>query len=105
MQHWACVVAHALASAFIANHFSTSDRSQPPEMCFWRKVPRLHQRKRVERLTPTTRTTSVVDIRVSIPANRSDAEDRFGACGPSFSQVRSIGMMSRSGSCTGCPRC
>lgn len=43
--------------------------------------PRLHQRKSVERLTPTTRTTSVVDIRVSIPANRSVSDDRFGVSG------------------------
>jgi hypothetical protein len=60
-----------------ANHRSTSDRSHPPETCFAGNRPLFVQRKRVDRLTPTTRSTSAVLILWSSGANRSG----FGAAG------------------------
>lgn len=86
--------------AFAVNHFSMSDRSQPPEMCFGGNSPFLHHRKSVERLTPTTRTTSLVRMRASMPASRSamsvgvrvSAGATFGLTG---------GTTSMSDSCTG----
>jgi hypothetical protein len=56
---------------FAANHPSTSDRSHPPETCLPGNRPLFVQRKRVDRLTPTTRRTSVVLILWSSGANRS----------------------------------
>ena len=62
---------------FSANHRSTSDRSHPPETCLPGNRPLFVQRKRVDRLTPTTRSTSAVLILWSSGANRSG----FGAAG------------------------
>lgn len=87
--------------AFVENHFSMSDRSQPPETCFGGKSPFLHQRKSVERLTPTTRTTSLVLMRTSMPASRSAIGDRFGLAARGLGELRTGGMTSTSGSCTG----
>lgn len=87
--------------AFAVNHLSTSDRSQPPEMCFGGKSPFLHHRKRVERLTPTTRTTSLVLMRVSIPERRPPMGNRFGFVRGELGGVCTGGTMSTSGSCTG----
>ena len=87
--------------AFAANHFSTSDRSQPPEICFAGNSPFLHQRKSVERLTPTTRTTSLVLMRASMPANRSKMGGRFGLLATEIFGLFTGGMTSTSGSCTG----
>lgn len=105
---WSCRVVcatttgfHAFCPAFVANHLSTSDRSQPPDMCFAGKVPFLHQRKSVERLTPTTRTTSLVDIRASMPANRSSAAGSFGAANTGSARLRSGGTTSMSDNWTG----
>jgi hypothetical protein len=56
---------------FPANHRSTSDRSHPPEACLLGNRPLLVQRKRVDRLTPTTRRTSAVLILWSSGASRS----------------------------------
>jgi hypothetical protein len=47
---------------FPANHRATSDRSHPPETCLPGNCPLFVQRKRVDRLTPTTRSTSAVLI-------------------------------------------
>lgn len=63
-------------------------------------MPFLHQRKSVERLTPTTRTTSLVDIRVSMPANRSTTGGRFGSANGS-ARLRMGGTTSISDNCTG----
>ena len=76
-------MSHGFCSALIANHLSISDRNHPPEMCFWGKAPFLHQRKSVDRLTPTTRTTSLVESRASMPANRS----MTSLCSPQTSRV------------------
>jgi hypothetical protein len=84
--------------AFAANHLSTSDRNQPPEMCFGGNCAFLHHRKSVERLTPTTRTTSLVLIRASMPAKRLTTG---GCLGLSPEGILLIGRTtSASGSCT-----
>ena len=64
-------VTYRETSIFSASHFSTSERSQPPEVCRCGKAPRLTHRKMVDRLTPTTRSTSVVVILWSKFTNRS----------------------------------
>ena len=87
--------------AFAVNHFSMSDRSQPPDMCFGGNSPFLHHRKSVDRLTPTTRTTSPVDSRTSMPANRSITDGRVGASSVGVSRLRTGGTTSMSDNCTG----
>src|SRR6266513_6353142 len=57
---------------FPANHRSTSDRSHPPETCLPGNRPLFVQRKRVDRLTPTTRRTSAVLILWSSDGRRSE---------------------------------
>src|SRR4029077_16502151 len=56
---------------FPANHRSTSERSHPPETCLPGNRPLFVQRKRVDRWTPTTRSTSAVLILWSSGASRS----------------------------------
>jgi hypothetical protein len=84
---------------FPANHRSTSDRSHPPETCFPGNRPLFVQRKRVDRLTPTTRSTSAVLILWSSGANRS----RLGAAGSVGRGVRTEEPHGpkRRGSCRG----
>lgn len=91
---------HESCIAFVANHFSMSDRSQPPERCFGGNSPFLHHRKSVERLTPTMRTTSLVLMRASIPASRSRM-GRFGLPAGGIFGLVTGGTTSTSGSCTG----
>jgi len=86
---------------FAVNHFSMSDRSQPPERCFGGKRPFLHHRKSVERLTPTTRTTSLVLMRASRPASRSIKGGRFGLPALGLGGPLTGGTKSTSGSCIG----
>lgn len=92
---------HAPCIAFEVNQFSTSDRSQPPEMCFGGNSPFLHQRKSVERLTPTTRTTSLVLMRASMPAKRSTTGARLGVPAGRIFGVLTAGTTSMSDSCVG----
>jgi hypothetical protein len=92
---------HESCIPFAANHFSRSDRSQPPEMCFGGNSPFLHHRKSVERLTPTTRTTSLVLIRASMPTNRSMMGSRFGLAAGAIFGLLTGGTTSTSGSCMG----
>src|SRR6185437_4985459 len=68
-------------------------------------VPFLHQRKSVERFTPTSRTTSLVDSRTSMPAKRSKTGGLFGASTVGVPRSRTGGMTSVNDNCTGRSAC